>query len=242
MKPFVTAIGIVALLVGAANAYGAHAYTWVGGGGDTDWDNATNWYSGTGATYPGSGAAGDMATIADGTYTQVTVNSPISGDVEWVVVDAATANADLLLQITTNGVLRVCNASTSAYIRLVADPNDPNDATLHHAAGSLLVDDLDLRGGNDGGGEARAIFDVASDEDPNFPRLEIKGDIYLTGTAYLECNEEVHADSLRVGALTNAATAYKTGSSTLNVDTLIIEGSVAGSTVFTVSAGSLSVN
>lgn len=145
---------------------------------------------------------------------------------------AATHNDhDTTLEVSA-GTLDVSGSAT-----LHASNSYEADATLLHSSGTLVVDDIDLRGGNGSYGSAIAHLDVASGSG-----LTISGDIYVSGESYVQCDANVSADALYVGSSSDAGNGYKTGSSTLTVDALIVEGSSSGNSYFTVSAGSLAVN
>lgn len=229
MRRFMTVIAIGTVLV-TVSAYGAAmmraSFVWDGSS-SAFWDVPANWTANS--SYPGELTANntDDATIANTTNSNpVVVNSTIQYDVDFVVVNADAADADVTLQIDSNGDLDVLN-SGDGYIRLIAgmnaeDPPTPVDAKLAMVAGEpdpvLRVDDLDLDGGvhsstfNDRG-LAVVDFDAAPTITDD---VDATGDVEFGGDASFTIS-----DALNIGDGAIPTEFRKLGTGTVTVTGLL---------------------
>lgn len=243
MKSMATAIAIAAVLV-VAGAAGANmlltGFTWAGTSTDK-WALDGNW---TAAGYPGQtgGDNSDSATIADGSpQATVIVNATITDNVNFVVVDAETADADMTLKIVSGGDLDVLN-SGAGYVQLIGG-TDPSGmppavfAKLWYAAGNFDVDDLDLDGGTPtstrgDGGLAIVVWDVAR---------TIGDDVDVTGDVDFDAAADITVSGdFTIGDGTTEADMDKQSAGDVTVTgKIIIKGGSSADTVVTVSAGSL---
>ncbi len=164
-----------------------------------------------------------------------------SGEIEvcWMDIDARLADAaseDVTME-HSSGTLDV-NGTTTLY----ASGSLNADAVLLFSGGTLELTDLDMRGGThnsafDDRGTAIAHFDYSP---------TIDQDIYATADVQIECDASVTADGLFVGSLDETSQTRKSGTQTLTVSTLIIQGGATDGvdTVLEVvsGAGSILVN
>ena len=207
MKRIATALGICALLLGPVAAEAAD-YDWTGAS-STAWRLSANWTGAVG--YPGQFNNSPTATIDDGSSNAtVVVSGTVTWDVDWVLVDAETANCDLTLKIDTNADLDVIDGSNTGYIWLIAgthgDPVVADDAELWHAGGNLEVDIIDADGGvgvSTHGDRGKAVldFDVSSGSGTG---LEINVGIECSGDVLIEVASGV---AVNLGDLTIESTA-----------------------------------
>jgi hypothetical protein len=183
----------------------AGAYTWDG---DTssDWQTATNWAE---AGYPGKDAAGDTATIADGsTNSTVTVSGAVPNSVAWVLVDADAAGVSMELEIQSGGSL-----TTTDLVTIKGDQDGTATATLTvSTCDTFKPDSLYFWGRNHAtDGHAIGNFDDC---------MEVQGaednswDVWVRG--YVEWNigsgDEVHMKDMEMDG-TNGANLTITGTS-----------------------------
>ena len=195
MKSMATAIAVAAVLV-VAGAAGANmlltGFVW-GGATSDKWALDGNWSTNG---YPGELTANntDDATIDDATNrATVIVDATVTYDVNWVVVDADTANANMTLKIVSGGDLDVVDASTAAYVQLVGGTDSAFaavDAKLWYAAGNFDVDDFNLDGGSitgTRGSNGLAIVDLDQD-------LTITDDISVSGDVDIQIASGVTLD------------------------------------------------
>lgn len=151
------AIAVTMLTSGIA--FGAN-FNWSGAGSSNSWFDGRNWGGSFQADpYPGLDQSGDNGTISTNTARDtMLLNGALDFSVNAVLVDAATADVSLALQIASGA------SATFTTIGLVADSAVAYDATLQVTGfSSLSITNLDCTGaGNDIYGHAIADIQAST--------------------------------------------------------------------------------
>ena len=158
MKPIAAALGICAMLLASAGAYGATTFTWDGSS-DSDWKTDANWDQGL--NFPGHRSETDAIAIINVTNNAnpVMLSGSLAKSVASVTIDANANSATVSLDIQTGGSL-----TTTGLVLVKGEQSSSagaDSATIHVSAGTFSPSSMEFDGSTHADdGHAIANIDV----------------------------------------------------------------------------------